>query len=67
MSIDHPNFTAVGIFLVKCDIDPKLCPVRKLVENSNPIKHYCWHDESPEPDHSVTDSTYRICITKEEN
>jgi hypothetical protein len=62
--MERPNFEPISIILVRCDIkDPKTCQYRSKRERRGVKNFYCWHPDSPEPDHKVSDARYRKCVT----
>jgi len=62
--MERPNFETISIALIRCGRNPDTCPDRHQSVSRGVTTFYCWHPESPMPDQQVTDTSYRICVTK---
>lgn len=65
---ETPTFEAIGFTLVKCDINPSKCPVRKIRQNPHlaKVQHMCQHSNAPKVSDDTLRNTgfiYRTCIT----
>jgi len=69
MGTETPNFETPGLALVECDIDPNLCPVRRLRMNSSfPLPTYtCQHPNTPKIEDKILSRSliFRTCVTKQ--